>query len=209
MAAIIRVFVVDNQPVFCAGIQAILDKTTNLQLLGTATSLKKNCSWTINKPPDVLLLAANTSHDSLLETTSAWKQKQKNSKILVMLTHPHEICLRQLTDQGANGCILKTDTKQRFVRAIRSVFEGESWFSPKLLQKTLQTQLQPVTQVQLTEQDKDILQLICAEKSNPEIADTLHLSERTVCRYLEDIYIKLGVETRVGAAVQAIKLGLA
>lgn len=209
VAAAIRVYVVDSQPVFCLGVQIVLEKPTDLQLLGTATNLEQYCSWATSVSPDVLLLDANLPHDFLLETISAWKHKQKSNKILVMLTHPHQICLRQVTDQGANGCILKTDAPQRLIEAIRTVAGGERWFSRQLMQETMQTQLQPMAQLQLTEQDKRILELICVEKSNPEIAETLHLSERTVCRYLEEIYAKLGVRTRVGAAVQAIKRGLA
>ncbi|VAW31357.1 hypothetical protein MNBD_CHLOROFLEXI01-173 [hydrothermal vent metagenome] len=209
MASAIRVYIVDSRPVFCLGIQTVLETTTDLQLLGTATSLEQSCSWATNLSPDVLLVDANLSHDSLLETISAWKQKPQSHKILVMLTHPHQVCLRQVTDQGANGCILKTDAPQRFIEAIRTIADGGRWFSRQLMQETMQTQLKPMAQLQLTEQDKLILQLICVEKSNHEIAETLHLSERTVCRYLEEIYAKLGVRTRVGAAVQAIKQGLA
>ena len=209
MAETVHVFVIDSQPVFCAGIRTILETTTDLQLLGTTTSLKQNCSWAVNQPPDVLLLAANTSHDLSLETISAWKQEHKDCKILMMLSYAYEVSLRQMTDQGINGCILKTDTPQRFIRAIRSLFEGEGWFSPKLLQVALPAQLQPTTQLQLAEQDRVILRLICAEKSNNEIAATLHISKRTVCRYLEDVYLKLGVSSRLGAAIKATKMGLA
>jgi len=209
MATLIRVYVVDSQPVFCEGIQAVLETATNLQLLGTAISLEQHCSWVSNQPPHVLLLAANTSHDSLLETALALKQKQKGGKILVMLTHPHERCLHRLIAQGVKGCILKTDAPQNFIRAIHAIADDERWFSRKLMQETLQTQPQLVTQLQLTEQDKILLQLVCAEKSNCEIAMILHMSERTICRYLEIIYLKLGTSTRVGTAVQAVKLGLA
>ncbi|VAW39847.1 hypothetical protein MNBD_CHLOROFLEXI01-1249, partial [hydrothermal vent metagenome] len=136
MASLIRIYIVDSQPVFCTGIQAVLEATTDLQLLGTATSLEQHCSWAANKPPDVLLLAANMSHDPLLETISTWKQEYEDSKTLVMLSYADEVCLRQLTDQGADGCILRTDTPQRFIQAIRSVAEGESWFSRTVMEET-------------------------------------------------------------------------
>ncbi len=214
MATIIRVFIVDDQPVFCAGIQAVLETTGDLQFLGKANNLKQLDSWVTENLLDVVLLAANVADDSLLETIFAWKQECEDRKILVILSHAGEVCLHQLRVQGADGCILKTDIPQRFIQAIRSVVEGENWFSRRLMQETLQTQLiRSVTQtnslVQLTEQDKVILQLICAEKSNLEIAMTMHISERTVCRYLEEIYIKLGVSSRVGASIQTVKMGLA
>jgi DNA-binding NarL/FixJ family response regulator len=133
-------------------------------------------------------------------------------QILAMLSHPSEICLPEAASQGVTGCILKTDGPGRFIQAVRAVAGGEKWFSRQLLQQTNQTQILATpepTAAPLTEQEKEMLQLLCAEKSNAEIAAALHLSERTVCRYLEDMYLKLGVSSRVGAAVQATKRGLA
>ena len=209
MASSICVFVIDNQPLFCVGLQAVVETTTDIQWLGSAASLNQYCLQNVNFPPDVFLIASGEAPLSLMETISAGKQGQKNCKILLMLPHAYKVSLSQMTNQGINGCILKTDIPQRFIRAIRSLFEGESWLSPRLLQETLPVQIQPPTQVQLTEQEKAILQLVYAEKGNHEIATTLHMSERTVSRYLEDIYARLGVSSRVGAAIQAVKMELA
>ena len=211
MASDIRVFVVDNQPLFCVGVQVVVETTTDIQWLGAAASFNEYSARHENIAPDLLLVGANPD-GFCFETISAWKQQNPNTQILAMLSHPSEICLPEAISQGVTGCILKTDGLGRFIQAVRAVAGGEKWFSRQLLQQTVQTQILATPQSvtgHLTEQEKVMLQLLCAEKSNAEIAAALHLSERTVCRYLEDIYLKLGVSSRVGAAVQAVKMGLA
>jgi DNA-binding NarL/FixJ family response regulator len=207
----ICVFVVDKQPVFCAGIRAILAATDDLQLIGEANNLHQLYVYKIEDPPDILLIAADLATDSLLETITTWKQKFVGSKILIMID-TDEDSVRQLSKQGIDGCILKSDSQRSFTQAIRIVANGERWFSRTLLQKTLEVELidDSMGSIQeITEQDKAMLRLVCAAKSNPEIALALHMAERTVCRHLEEIYIKLGVCSRIGAAVEATKMGLA
>jgi len=210
IASTIRVFVVDNQPVFNTGIQAILKTTTDLRMVGAVESLNLLSPRLPEIPPHVGLFSADTIDECLLGAINAWRQKYEECKILLVVAYSVEVNLPQLASQGVNGLILRTDAPQQFVRAIRAVSKGEDWFSRKLLQKVVQVQISfGSPPMQLTEQDEAILQLLCAEKSNCEIAGALHVSERTICRYLEDIYIKLGVNSRVGAVIRAVKMGLA
>ncbi len=215
MAAVVRVFVVDNCPVFCAGIQFVLQDTPDLQFCGSAASWRHLDAQDWEEPPDVILWTADTAGNCVLpEAVLAWKQEQKGKWLLVMLPDNDEICLRQLTAQSVDGCVLKNAPPRNFILAVRSVAIGENWFSRRLLQESLQIPAETadplsVSPADLTEQDKTILRLVCAEKSNGEIAAAMHISERTVCRYLEDVYIKLDVHSRVGAAVWVAKKGLA
>lgn len=109
MAPIIRVFVADSHPAICVGIRAILDKADNLQLIGEAHDLRHLDALPTENPPDVFLIAANLAADSLFEQVAAWKEQVADSKLLIMLTQAEECCLRQLTEYGADGAILKTE----------------------------------------------------------------------------------------------------
>lgn len=211
MASKIKVFVVDSQPLFCVGLQTVVQTADDIQWLGSSVILKENCFQVVNQSPDVLLVTASADN-SFLESISAWKQQNHDSKIIAMLPHSSDLYLRQTIMQVVAGCILKTDETRRYIQAIRAVAVGEKWFSHQLLQEAVQTKIlsKPELAVKhLTEQDIKIMQLVCIEKSNAEIAAALYLSERTVSRYLEEIYEKLGVSSRAGAAVQATKMGLA
>jgi DNA-binding NarL/FixJ family response regulator len=206
MVVTIRVLVADNHPTFCAGIRAILDKTDDLQIVEEAYDLPQLHSQSRESSPDILLIAANLATDSLLDTASDWKQQFADSKLLIMLPQADEIYLRQLTEQGADGVILKTEPTDKFIQAIRLVSQGESWLSKTLWQKMTQPEVPPVL---FTEQEEEILPYIPTEMTIEAMAVTLHLAPRTVDRRIERICQKLGVTKRIGAAVQLIRLGLA
>lgn len=210
MASKIKVFVVDSQPLFCVGLQTVVQTTDDIQWLGFAANFNDYGARHENVAPDLLLVEANPD-GFCFETISAWKQQNPTTKILAMLAYSSEVCMREATSQGVTGCILKTDAPERFIQAIRAVAGGEAWFSRQLLQQIVRAQILATPEsvfLQLTEQEIEMLQQLCAEKSNADIAAALHVSERTVCRYLEDIYVKLDVNSRVGAAIKAVKMGL-
>jgi DNA-binding NarL/FixJ family response regulator len=120
----IRVFVVDKQPVFCAGIRAVLATIDDLQLIGEVNSLHQLCSYKIKDSPDILLIDADLVVDSLYEAVNVWKQKFGSSKIL-LLTNSDETCVRQLMAQGVDGCLLRSEPPQVVVEAIQVIAQGE------------------------------------------------------------------------------------
>lgn len=206
MATTIRVFVADSHPVTCVGIRAILDQTTDLQVIGEAHHLSQLDVLSADDQPDVLLIAANLATDSLVTTMPAWKQQFANSKLLLMLPQADETCLQQLTAQSADGAILKTESSDKFIQAIRMVAQGDTWLSQPLWQNIMQSE---TISTAFTEAEKALLPLIVTEMTIEEMALTLHLSDSTLKRRLQEIYAKLGVETLRGAAVKLVRLGLA
>lgn len=206
MATNIRVLVADNQPIFCAGIRAILATVDDLEVMGEAHDLQQLHSQPMGNSPDVLLTAANLAAESLPEIAANWKQQFANSKFLIMLGQTQATNFNQVTAQAVDGCILKTEPSDNFIQAIRAVSQGNNYFSPTLWQ----TIIQPETVViPFTEAEKALLPFIITEMTVAEIALALHMSDRTVTRHLETICQKLGVKKRIGAAVQIDKLGLA
>jgi DNA-binding NarL/FixJ family response regulator len=206
MATTVRVLVADNQPIFCAGLRATLAKTDDLQVVGEAYELQQLHSQPTEKPPDVILTAANLAADSLPEVAANWKQQFANSKLLIMLGQTHATNFNQVTAQAVDGCILKTEPTDSFIQAIRIVAQGDNYFSPAIWQ----TMIQPEAAVlPFTEPEKALLPFIITEMTVAEIALALYLSERTVTRHIETICQKFGVKKRLGAAVQSVRLGLA
>jgi len=111
-----------------------------------------------------------------------------------------------LIEQEISGIILKSEPPDKLMEAIYSIMQGESWFSAALIP----TLMQPTTPKshELTNRELEVLKLLAQENTNIAIAHTLNISERTVRCHLESIYNKLGVASRVGAAIQAIKLNI-
>lgn len=111
-----------------------------------------------------------------------------------------------LIEQEISGIILKSEPPDKLMEAIYSIMQGESWFSAALIP----TLMQPTTPKshELTNRELEVLKLLAQENTNIAIAHTLNISERTVRCHLESIYRKLGVASRIGAVVQAIKLNI-
>ncbi|MCA9945046.1 MAG: response regulator transcription factor [Anaerolineales bacterium] len=126
-------------------------------------------------------------------------QQQPNCHIVLLLNNCQNLPLPALVDAGVMGMVAKTESAQMLVQTIQAASAGQRAISPMVMERMLQSDPQPETA--LDEAEEQLLQLICAEKTNPEIAVDLHTSPKTVERRLSTLYGKLKVKSRVGAAV--------
>lgn len=109
------------------------------------------------------------------------------------------------------GYVLKDEALQVVVRAIRTVLHGDTWFSRAIVEKMARLGIddRPAHfSPTLTERETQVLQLMAAGQTDRQIGLMLGLAERTVRNYLQSIYTKMGVRTRVEAAVRAAQSGL-
>ncbi len=204
----IRVFLADHHRLLHTSIQTILSTADNLVLIGEVIEgdeIRQICQQ--ENHPDLLLFSPNIDSSPAAEVLDAIRESCPSVKILAMLSHSEEACLRQLIDHGADGIILKSEAPDKLLEAIDAVMQGQPWVSAELLPKLVQPQ-QPEPGNDLTDREVEILQLLALEKTNEEIAQSLNIAERTVRSHLESIYSKLGVKSRVGAVAQAIRLNL-
>ena len=206
ISPIIRVLVADNQPAFCIGIHTILAKADDIQFVGETTNLLALLYWESTVLPDVILLGADLVTNSIIESINMCKRKFVDCKIMIMFNHEDETCVHQLAIAGIEGCLLKKESPQEIIKAIRTLSQGGNYISQPLWGKVIEPKATPVT---FSELERKILPFIITELTLEEIAFSLHMSERTLKRRLQEIYAKLGVQSRVGATVQIIKLGLA
>ncbi|MCL4486643.1 MAG: response regulator transcription factor [Chloroflexi bacterium] len=110
------------------------------------------------------------------------------------------------------GYVLKDEAPQVVVRAIRTVMQGDTWFSRPVVEKMARLGNGDVPGSKagaLTEREIQVLQLVAAGKKDREIGRELAISERTVRYHLQELYDKLVVNSRVELAVRATQLGLA
>lgn len=200
-----RVLLVDKHELLFDSIEQTIRQTNDLFLTGKVAAEEAALAMCHRYEPDVLLLSLNALDRPFAETISDWRQHCAHLKTLVLLANPDETCIRTLLDEGANGCFLKEEPPARLPEAVRAIVRGEIWLSQPLMAKLAAPSV-PVAL--LTEREQSLLRLIALEKTDGEIAESLHLSERTVRRSLQRLYGKLGVSGRVGAAYEAGRQGL-
>jgi DNA-binding NarL/FixJ family response regulator len=150
-----------------------------------------------------------------IDMTIEIKKDYPEIKILTLSMHGEKNYIVKILEAGANGYILKNAGKEEIITAIQTVANGGTYFSSQVSEKLLEYLKHPSKQkkdiskdVTLTEREIEILKLISEEYSNPEIAEKLFISVRTVDTHRRNLLEKLGVKNTAGLVKYAIKVGI-
>ena len=208
----IRVMVVDDHPMLRYGISALVDAEADMVVVGEASDGEEAIRIAAETEPDVILMDVVMPDMDGIEATRLIVKAQPDVAIL-MLTVLDDDSVFEAMRAGARGYQCKVATGKETLRAIRAIAEGESIFSPGAAYKLLNYfKPEPVADLdsfpQLTDRERDILNLIARGYPNQEIANRLDLSPKTVRNRVSIILSKLQVKTRYEAMVQAQKAGL-
>ena len=211
MAQPIRVLLADDHPLVRAGIRTTLQGEADVLLVGEATDAHEAQCLSQELRPDVLLLDLNMPGPSPIETVAALRELCPATRVLVLTAYDDDAYVRAVVAAGAAGYVLKDDATEAVVRAIRTVMEGDTWFSRSIMEKLVHGGAGASIQAghpELTSRELDVLRLVVDGKTNQEIALALAISVKTVEKHLGEVFAKLGVASRVEAAVQAVRAGL-
>jgi DNA-binding NarL/FixJ family response regulator len=149
-----------------------------------------------------------------VETTEYLVKKYPGMKILILTMHNEEAIILHLVEKGAHGFLLKDDPIETLVDAIYAVVENGYYFNDRVSKAMVHglvrgNRIKPsFNRVQLTERELQIVQLVCKEHTNREIAEKLCLSVRTIDGHRENILEKIKAKNTAGIVMYAIKNGL-
>jgi NarL family two-component system response regulator LiaR len=132
-------------------------------------------------------------------------------QILILTAHADLDYVLTLVDAGAMGYLLKDEDPATISAAVRSVARGERWLSPSVAVNMLDRRVRAASEppsALLSGRGLDVLRLVVEGKTNQEIGIVLGISEKTVEKHLAEVFAKLGVSSRVEAAVRAVREGL-
>jgi len=211
MAKPIRIVLADDHPLVRAGIRSTLTAEPELEVVGEATDGDAAQRLCRELRPDMLLLDLNMPGPSPVDTVMALQQDCPTTQVLVLTAHDDDVYVRTLVGAGVAGYILKDDATEAVVEAVWSVMHGNRWFSRPVMAKLVDWGTgipQRAEHRTLTEREREVLRYVVAGKTNQEIAIVLGLSIKTVEKQLGEVFVKLGVTSRVAAAVQAVRYGL-
>ena len=156
---------------------------------------------------DVLLLDIHFGKHDGREIISEIKQLAPQMKIIALTSHSDSVTIKSSVNAGFDGYLLKIDGREDIEKALKAMTNNEKYFSSK----TQQTFFEMRTSrniVELTEREKEVLQLIVHEKTTKEIAEQLCLSEKTIETHRSNIMQKLDVKNIAGMVKKAIMQGL-
>lgn len=158
--------------------------------------------------PQVVLLDINMPLMNGYETMKVLKDKYPSVRVLAISMYESEFSIIQMFCLGARGYIEKGSDSEQLYRALSDVFKGELYY-PQELSKKMIAKIQtgaPLTGI--TPREHEFMAWCCSELTYKEIADAMHISERTVHSYRDILFEKLDLKSRTGLALFALNTGM-
>jgi DNA-binding NarL/FixJ family response regulator len=208
---VIRILVVDDQPLVRSGFRMVIEERPDLELAGEATDGVQALELARELDPDVILMDVRMPNLDGVEATRRLVDEGTRARILVLTTFDLDEYVYAAIRAGASGFLLKDVEPAELVDAIRVVAAGNSLFGPAATERLLARFAEPPTGrslEELTDRELEILALLATGLSNAELAERLFLSETTVKTHVSSILRKLRVRDRVQAVIAAYDAGL-
>ena len=210
----IRILIADDHAAFRAGLQALLRTAADLEVVGHVDSGDAAVAQAELLQPDVILMDINMPGLNGIEATRRILYTSPHIGILVITMFEDDDSVFSAMQAGARGYLLKGAPKTEILRAVRGVASGEAIFGATIAKRLTSYFSAPrpsnASQAfpELTEREREILNLIAHGASNQEIANRLVLSPKTVRNHTSNIFNKLQVADRVQAMMVAREAGL-
>lgn len=202
----IRVVVVDDHPLFRQGVLYTLSRAPGIEVVGEAASGSQALAAATQARPDVMLLDIGMPGGDGLAAAAHIKQALPEIRIIMLTASEDADDLMTALKAGAVGYLIKGAGAGELIAAVEAVAAGEAYITPRmagslLLEMTRKPSEDPLAE--LTDREREVLELLAQGLSNKEIGLHLSLAEKTVKHYVTGVLQKLHVRSRVEAALLA------
>jgi DNA-binding NarL/FixJ family response regulator len=212
----IRVLLADDQAMVRTGFAMILEAQPDIQVVGEAEDGERAIVKAARLHPDVIVMDVRMPNvDGVAATRVVVAQPQNVSRILVVTTFDIDEYVFDALRAGASGFLLKNAPPEELVRAVRVVASGDALLAPKVTRRLIEEFCRqpprpssPPQLEELTEREREVLELVARGLSNNEIAERLVVSGGTVKTHVARILMKLQLRERIQAVVLAYETGL-
>jgi DNA-binding NarL/FixJ family response regulator len=206
----VRVFLLDDHDIVRRGLAHLFEAAGDIQVVGEAGTAELALSRIPPTRPDVALLDVRLPDGDGVEVCREIRSRCPDTNCIMLTSFADDEALFDAIMAGASGYLLKQVKSDQIVEAVRLVAKGESLLDPavtgRVLERLRKGPEEDERLARLTPQERNILDLIADGLTNREIADRIHLAEKTVRNYVSNLLTKLGMERRTQAAVYAAGL---
>jgi DNA-binding NarL/FixJ family response regulator len=201
----------DDHRMFRQGLRELLERNPTFEVVGEAANGREVLARAAELLPDVILLDIQMPEQDGVAVARQLAQAHPEIKVIMLTMYRQDQHLFEPIRAGARAYLLKDADAEELIDIIQRVHRGEAVLDPTITLRVFDEFRRLSTELdveQLTERERDILQLLAGGHDNRTIAQRLHLSEKTVGNRLSEIFQKLGVTNRTQAALVAIQRGL-
>jgi two-component system, NarL family, nitrate/nitrite response regulator NarL len=209
----IRIIIADDHLMFIDGIKAILANEQEIKIVANALNGAEVLSLLEREETDIILMDVNMPVMDGIETTKEVRRKYPEVKIIMLTMHNNQEFIYGLIKAGASGYILKNTGKQELMTAIRTVYNGKTFYSEDVKETIMQNispkpEEQKIEAAHLTAREKEVLKLIAMEYNTNEIAEKLFISINTVETHRKNLLTKLNAKNIAGLVKFALQTGI-
>jgi DNA-binding NarL/FixJ family response regulator len=213
----IRVLVCDDQAIVCEGLQVILESDGDIEVVGIAHDGSEAVEKVASTKPQVVLMDLKMPGMNGIHATREITKHYPDVRILVLTTYDADEWLFDAIRSGASGYLLKNTAPRELIAAVKGTASGKTHIDPDVAGKLFvhvaraEATSRPNTNSEieeLSDREREVLQLISKGLNNRQIAEQLFLSEGTVRNYVSSIFTKLNVSDRTQAALVAVRYGI-
>ena len=210
LKAPIKVFLLDDHEIVREGVRLLLESSDRIEVVGEAATCEEALLRVPAVSPDICVLDVQLPDGSGVEVCRDIRSANPNIRCLMLTSFSDDEALFQSIIAGASGYVLKQIRGNDLIGAVERVAAGESLIDPAMTGRLLERLRSPhPTQdrrlASLTRLERTILDLLAEGLTNKQIAERVHLAEKTVKNYISSILSKLGMSRRTEAAVFAVR----
>jgi DNA-binding NarL/FixJ family response regulator len=207
----VRILVADDHGIVRAGIRLLLERQPDLDVVAEAADGVEAVEQALSWQPGLCILDVGMPRMTGLQAARQIRAHLPSSRVLMLSMHDDERYLFEALKAGASGYVLKREADQDLVSAVRAVGRGEAFLTNAAERSIIRQWMSDdaaAPAVPLTPREEEVVKLIAEAHTNSQIAEILHLSEKTVESHRANVLRKLGMRDRVELVRYAIRRGL-
>jgi two-component system response regulator NreC len=210
----INILLVDDHKIICEGLRSLIEKQSNMEVVGEAGDGQTAVKLTRELTPDVVIMDIALPELNGIDATRVITADIPEVKVIALSMHSDKRYVTGILKAGASGYLAKDCAFDELAQAIKTVVADQNYLSPKIADLLIGNYLDHITEINTSEssvlsaREREILQLIAEGKSNKQIASELCVSVKTIETHRQHIMHKLDKHNIVDLIKFAIKEGI-
>jgi DNA-binding NarL/FixJ family response regulator len=207
----VRILIADDHGIVRSGLRLLLERQPDMEVVAEADDGVTAVATALAERPDLCILDVGMPRMTGLQATHEIKSHAPEVTVLILSMHDDERYLFEALRAGASGYVLKREADQELVDAARAVVRGDAFLTNAAERSLIRDWMADSATgpaEPLTPREQEVIKLIAEAHTNAQIAEILHLSEKTVESHRANLLRKLGMRDRVQLVRYAIRRGL-